>query len=73
MLYRIGTSNPVDNTSFGSVRVDLGVASVAPGQSATFNFQVKAPATAGSYLFDWGMLWEYHLRFGQTSPSKKSL
>ena len=66
-LYRIGTSSPVDNTSFGTARVDLGVASVAPGQSATFNFQVKAPATAGSYLFDWGMLWEHHLRFGQTS------
>lgn len=66
-LYRIGTSNPVDNVTFGTARVDMGVASVAPGQSGTFNFQIKAPAAAGSYVFDWGMLWEQHWRFGQTS------
>jgi RHS repeat-associated protein len=65
--YRIGSSSPADNTTWGFARVDMGVASVAPGQSATFNFQVHAPATAGTYLFDWGMLYELHWRFGQTS------
>lgn len=65
--YRIGTSSPYDNVIFGRNRVDLSVASVAPGQSATFNFQVQAPASAGSYQFDWGMLWENNFRFGQTT------
>lgn len=66
-LHRIGTSSPYDNMIFGVNRADMSVASVAPGQSATFNFQVTAPATAGTYIFDWGMLWEYNMRFGQTS------
>jgi RHS repeat-associated protein len=65
--YRIGSSSPADNTTWGFARVDMSVASVAPGQSATFNFQVHAPATAGTYLFDWGMLYELHWRFGQTT------
>lgn len=65
--YLIGTSSPYDNQIFGPNRVGLNVPSVAPGQSATFNFQVKAPSTAGSYAFDWGMLWEHNLRFGPTT------
>ena len=65
--YLIGTSSPTDNVTFGVARVVMNVASVAPGESATFNFQVKAPSTAGSYVFDWGMLWEHNLRFGPTT------
>jgi RHS repeat-associated protein len=65
--YRIGSTSPDDNTTWGLNRVNMSAASVAPGQSATFSFQAKAPATAGTYLFDWGMLWELHWRFGQTS------
>lgn len=65
--YRLGTSSPVDNAIFGFARAEMNTASVAPGQSATFNFQVTAPAAAGTYMFDWGMLWEFNRRFGQTS------
>jgi RHS repeat-associated protein len=65
--YRLGTSSPVDNAIFGFARAEMNIASVAPGQSATFNFQVTAPAAAGTYMFDWGMLWEFNRRFGQTS------
>ena len=65
--YRLGTSSPYDNAVFGFARAEMNTASVAPGQSATFNFQVTAPAAAGTYIFDWGMLWEYNRRFGQTS------
>jgi RHS repeat-associated protein len=65
--YRIGSTSPDDNTTWGLNRVNMSAASVAPGQSATFSFQAKAPAAAGTYLFDWGMLWELHWRFGQTS------
>ncbi|MDN4037291.1 RHS repeat-associated core domain-containing protein [Massilia sp. YIM B02443] len=65
--YLIGTSSPYDNQIFGPNRVGLNVASVAPGQSATFNFQVKAPSATGNYAFDWGMLWEHNLRFGPTT------
>ena len=65
--YRIGSTSPVDNMNFGRNRVDMNVASVAPGQSATFDFQVQAPPNAGNYAFDWGMLWEGQRRFGQTT------
>jgi RHS repeat-associated protein len=65
--YRLGTSSPVDNAIFGFARAEMNTASVAPGQSATFNFLVTAPAAAGTYMFDWGMLWEFNRRFGQTS------
>lgn len=65
--YRIGSTSPDDNVTFGRNRVDLNVATVAPGQSATFDFQVQAPSTAGNHTFDWGMLWEDQRRFGQTT------
>ncbi len=65
--YRIGSTSPVDNVTFGRNRVDMNVATVAPGQSATFDFQVQAPATTGNHVFDWGMLWEGQRRFGQTT------
>jgi RHS repeat-associated protein len=42
---------------------------VIPGQSATFNFQARAPSTPGTYPFQWGMVWEHHQRFGQTSTT----
>jgi RHS repeat-associated protein len=67
--YRIGSTSPDDNFTWGLHRVNMSEASVAPGQNATFNFQVAAPSTAGTYLFDWGMLWEMHWRFGQTSKT----
>jgi len=62
-------ANTDDNYTFGPNRVAMSPSTVAPGQSSTFNFQVRAPATAGSYTFQWGMVWEYHQRFGQNSTT----
>jgi RHS repeat-associated protein len=61
--------NQDNSTTFGLNRVSMSVSSVAPGQSTTFNFQAHAPTTAGTYSFQWGMLWELNFRFGQTSST----
>jgi RHS repeat-associated protein len=62
-------ANTDDNLIFGLKRVAMSTSSVAPGQSATFNFQVRAPSSTGTYVFQWGMVWEYQHRFGQSSPT----
>jgi RHS repeat-associated protein len=64
--YRLGTQNPQDNTLWtGATRVMLpaGV-NVAPGSNATFSFTVTAPATPGTYNFQWKMLRELVEWFG---------
>ncbi|HWW74610.1 MAG TPA: PKD domain-containing protein, partial [Pyrinomonadaceae bacterium] len=53
--HRLGSQNPQDNGTWGTGRVNL-LASVAPGQSATFTFTVTAPATPGTYNFQWQMV-----------------
>jgi RHS repeat-associated protein len=53
--HRLGSQNPQDNGTWGTGRVNL-PASVAPGQSATFTFTVTAPATPGTYNFQWQMV-----------------
>lgn len=64
--YRLGSQNPQDNTTWGVGRADLGT-SVAPGQQYTFTFNVTAPATAGTYNFQWRMLREGVEWFGAAS------
>jgi RHS repeat-associated protein len=61
-------ANPDDNLIFGLKRVPMSTSSVGPLQSTTFNFQVRAPAP-GTYAFQWGMVWEWQHRFGQTSTT----
>src|SRR5262249_22938876 len=53
-VYVLGSLNPAGNMTWGLSQVSLG-SSVAPGSSATFNFNVTAPSTPGSYNFQWGM------------------
>src|SRR5437016_1646427 len=53
--YRRGAQNPQDNTTWGLVRAQL-AASVPPGGTATFTFNVTAPALAGTYNFQWRMV-----------------
>lgn len=56
-VVRLGTSNPngrcssfADGTWASCARVNMvGSSNVAPGDSATFNFDFKAPSTPGSY------------------------
>nr|WP_308632577.1 RHS repeat-associated core domain-containing protein [Massilia sp. YIM B02763] len=62
-------ANPDDNMIWGVNRVSMNTSSVAPGQNTTFSFQMRAPTSSGTYPFQWGMVWEYHQRFGQTSTT----
>ena len=55
--HKLGSQNPADNTTWGTSRATL-AASVAPGAQHTFTYNVTAPATAGTYNFQWGMLQE---------------
>ncbi len=66
--YRLASQNPGDNTTWGLNRVVL-PSSVAPGASVTFSFQVKAPATAGSYNFQWRMVRDGVALFGDATPN----
>lgn len=53
--YQLGSQNPQDNSAWGTSRAAL-PNNVAPGQSVTFNFQVRAPATTGTTNFQWKMV-----------------
>lgn len=69
--YKLGAQNPQDplNTRWNSTgRVPVG-ASVAPGQQYTFTFPVTAPATPGTYNFQWKMVREYVEWFGALTPN----
>jgi RHS repeat-associated protein len=65
----LGSQNPQNNTTWGLNRVAL-PHFVGPTQNVTFSFQVTAPATAGTYNFQWRMVnpatygW-----FGATTPN----
>jgi hypothetical protein len=63
------SQNPDNNVTWGVSRVALPVDNIAPGQSATFNFQVTAPSNPGSYAMQWGMQREGYGSFGPgTTP-----
>lgn len=53
--YRLGSQNPQDNFTWGMNRVAL-PRPVAPGEEVTFNFNVTAPSTPGTYNFQWRMV-----------------
>ena len=68
--YKLGSQNPRDSWTWGFSRVELGDSElIGPSQTKTFTFTVKAPATAGSYNFQWGMLEEFFEWFGDSSPN----
>jgi hypothetical protein len=53
---RLGSMNPESNTTWGANRISLpSGAEIATGQEATFTWQVQAPATPGTYNFQWQM------------------
>ncbi|MGP1683577.1 MAG: polymorphic toxin type 50 domain-containing protein, partial [Giesbergeria sp.] len=66
--YKLGSQNPQDNTTWGTSRVAL-AASVAPGAQYTFTYNVTAPATPGTYNFQWKMLREAVGWFGASSTN----
>ena len=64
--YLLGSQNPQDNTVWGPKRIALPAASVAPGASTTFNFQVTGPLP-GTYNQQWQMVQEFVGWFGPTA------
>ena len=58
-LYRLGSQNPQDNGTWNNGRVELSK-SVGPQEGTqeeyTFTFNIRAPATPGTYDFRWRMV-----------------
>lgn len=54
--YRMVSQNPYNNNTWGRTSVTLGAGdSIAPGQTKSFVFNITAPATNGTYNFQWQM------------------
>ncbi|HZI82813.1 MAG TPA: NBR1-Ig-like domain-containing protein [Casimicrobiaceae bacterium] len=66
--YALGSAAPTGNTTWGVANVAL-PAPVAPGETVTFEFAVVAPATPGSYNFQWQMNLPPGTPFGLASPA----
>ena len=66
--YALGSQNPYDNGTWGFGRVAL-PASIAPGQTATFNFAITAPTNPGTYNFQWRMVQDGVAWFGDQTPN----
>ncbi|HSA23056.1 MAG TPA: PKD domain-containing protein, partial [Myxococcota bacterium] len=66
--YALGSEGPVDNTTWGLSRVAL-PGPVGPGQQAVFDFTVTAPVTPSDYTFQWRMVHDPGLWFGELSPA----
>jgi spore coat protein CotH/uncharacterized membrane protein len=68
-LYRLSSRGPRDNTTWSINRAYLAPgASVAPGQTVTFDFFITAPSVAGDYTFSWSMVQDGVDWFGEVSP-----
>ncbi len=66
--YRLGLQQPADATTWGPSRIQLAPADVIlPGDSHDFVFNITAPATAGTYDFQWRMLEELVQWFGTST------
>jgi hypothetical protein len=66
--YLLASLNPAGNSVWGSSQVALS-SSVPPGSNATFNFNITAPSTAGTYNFQWGMTQSGVGSFGSPSTN----
>jgi|GEM_PF-3540344 len=66
--HQLGSANPLGNTTWGAMLIPL-AGPVAPGQLATFTFNVVAPATVGTYNFQWSMIQLGIEWFGPASPN----
>lgn len=66
--YGLGSTTPLNNTTWGMSRAALaGTDRVAPGQRKTFSWAVQAPATPGTYVFQWRMVRGSSTWFGSSS------
>jgi subtilisin family serine protease len=66
--YRLGSANPLNNSTWGLTRVEL-PAPVASGGQVTLNFTVTAPLTPGTYNFQWQMVQECVAWFPSPTPN----
>ncbi len=67
--YWLGSQDPQDNRVWGINRAVLASTdAIAPQQQKTFNFNITAPLTSGSYAFQWRMLVEGVAWFGSYTP-----
>jgi hypothetical protein len=66
--YLLGSINPAGNSTWGLSQAGL-ASSVPPGSNATFNFNVTAPASAGTYNFQWQMMQSGVGSFGTPSTN----
>ncbi len=66
--YKLGSQNAQDNTIWGLNRVVVN-SQVAPNANHVFSFNVTAPATAGTYNFQWRMMKEGAEWFGDASTN----
>jgi RHS repeat-associated protein len=66
--YNLGSQNAQDNTTWGMGRVGLPY-SVGSGSQVTFSFTVTAPATSGTYNFQWRMVQDGVEWFGDFTPN----
>jgi hypothetical protein len=66
--YTLGTAGPTGNTIWSVSPVAL-PASTAPGATVTFTFYIVAPATVGTYNFQWQMNTPAGAPFGGVSPA----
>lgn len=64
----LGSQNPHDNMTWGLNRVVL-PNPVPPGTTVTFTFDVFAPATKGTYNFQWRMVQDGVEWFGALTPN----
>jgi hypothetical protein len=64
---RLGSQAWENNNVWGRSRVEL-PGNVAPGESATFTFDVTAPAYQAKYKFQWRLLREFVQWFGAFTP-----
>ncbi|HEY9287537.1 MAG TPA: NBR1-Ig-like domain-containing protein [Candidatus Dormibacteraeota bacterium] len=66
--FRLGSQNPQDNATWGLQRVNV-AGSIAPGDEATFDFEITAPTTPGTYNVQWRMVQEMVNWFGDFTPN----
>ena len=66
--YRLGSQNPENNGLWRLGRVQIPT-TAGPGVDLAFNFDVTAPTTAGTYNFQWRMVWDGFVWFGDFTPN----
>lgn len=56
--YKLASRNPVNNTTWGLNRAEMGTDSITEGEKKTFTFDITAPESLGKYNFQWQMIRE---------------